>query len=457
MKLAALLPLLIAPVAIAGPPNILLIYADDLGWKDTGYNGSDFYETPNIDRFANEGMVFSNAYAAAANCAPSRACLHSGNYTPRHGVYSVDSTDRGPKQFQKLIPIPNKSGLARSVITLAEALQGAGYRTGIFGKWHLEGKDGAPPGDQGFEVVFDPGANTHHTPEDPKGIFSITREAERFIQAPDPKPFFAFVAHHAIHTEWEARPESLRRFKAKRPGSQHTNATYAAMTYDLDQGVGQLLATLKKRGLDENTLVVFSSDNGGIQQSSQEPLRGNKGSYYEGGIRIPFIARWPGVIRAATSSAVPISQIDLYPTFLAAAGAPVPAGKTLDGENLLPIFKQTGQPARQSLFWHFPGYLGVPVLRGRAEDIRLGFRSRPVSVIRKGDWKLHLFHEEWVDGKGNDALELYNLANDPGEHTDLAPTETAKRDELLKELLKWIKRVGAPIPSETNPHYKEIR
>ncbi|HMZ21171.1 MAG TPA: sulfatase [Blastocatellia bacterium] len=439
-------------------PNIVLVLADDLGWKDVGYQGSDFYETPNLDRLAKAGMVFTQAYAGAGNCAPSRAVLLSGQYGPRHGVYAVDNTKRGPVNLMRMEPIPNRSGLAPAQVTLAEALKAAGYATGIFGKWHLGGPEGALPKEQGFDVVYDSRPNPNQRrdePEDPKGIYSLTRAATAFIEQNKDKPFFAYVAHHAIHTALEARPSSLAKFKAKQPGAQHKAALYAACLYDLDDGVGVLLNKLKELGLDQNTLFIFTSDNGGTQQSSQEPLRGNKGCYYEGGIREPFIAYWPGVINAGTTDKTPVHNVDLYPTFLATAAAKIPAGKTLDGESLLPLFKGNGKLKRQAIFWHFPGYLDDPVLRGRDPV----FRTRPVSVIRKGDWKLHLYHEEWqLDGgryrlATNNAVELYNIAADIGERNNLAQTNRAKRDELLGDLLQWIKTVNAPLPSERNPAY----
>ncbi len=454
-----------APAAEATRPNLVLILADDLGWKDVSYNGNDFYETPHIDRMVREGMVFPHAYAAAGNCRPSRACLHSGNYTPRHQVYAVHSTARGPKHAQRLIPIPNRAGLAQEDVTLADALQAAGYATGIFGKWGLEGSDGAEPGEQGFEVVFDSqegSANRRRDrPADPKGIFSITRAAGEFMRRnrDQGRPFFALVSHHAVHTAHEWRPDSLKKFEARPPGSQHKDPEYAACLYDLDAGVGRLLRKLTELGLDENTLVVFSSDNGGTQRSSQEPLRGSKGGYYEGGIRVPFIARWPGVIRAGSESDEPIINIDLFPTFLAAARAPAPEGKMLDGESLLPLFTAQGALRREAIFWHFPGYLDDPVVRGRESDARLGFRTRPVSVIRKGAWKLHLFHEEWqLDGgraklDTNDAVELYHLADDPGERHDLAEMDKTRRNELLTDLLAWFEETGALLPNERNPDY----
>ncbi|MBI5690308.1 MAG: sulfatase [Verrucomicrobia bacterium] len=465
-RLFLLLSLLAATSSAAAAdrrPNLLLIFADDLGWKDVGWQGTDFYETPNLDALARQGMVFSNAYAAAGNCAPSRACLLSGTYTPRHHVYAVQSTDRGPKESMRLVPIPNRSGLARDNVTLADALQAAGYATGIFGKWHLDGPEGAEPGEQGFDTVH----QSHHTwgdvreqdPENPKGIFSLTQGALAFIEKNRDRPFFVYLPHYAIHTGLQARASTLARFQKKAPGIQHSHALYAACLYDLDAGIGMLLARLAELGLDRNTLVVFTSDNGGTQQSSQEPLRGNKGGYYEGGIREPFLARWPGVIAPSSRCDVPVINVDLYPTFLAAAGAPVPAGKVLDGVSLLPLFRGGSSLPRSAIFWHFPGYLNEPVTRGRELDVRTGFRSRPVSVIRKGDWKLHLFHEEWqLDGgranlAANHAVELYHLATDIGEHHDLANKEVARRDELLTDLLAWIQSTQALLPTARNPAY----
>jgi arylsulfatase A-like enzyme len=454
-------------------PNIVLILADDLGWRDVAYQGSDFHETPRIDALAADGMVFRSAYAAAGNCAPSRACLISGNYAPRHHVYAVNSTGRGPKESQRLVPVPNRSGIAGECVTLAEALKDGGYATGHFGKWHLAGKDGALPTAQGFDVSFDSfgerelaeGSEGNQTgpPEDPKGVFTLTRKACEFIAEHREGPFFCYLAHHAIHSPLQARPETLEHFLSKRPGAQHKRPMYAACNRDLDASVGILLDKLAELGLENNTLVVFASDNGAVQASSQEPLRGSKGGYYDGGIRVPTIVRWPGVTRPGSETDVPVINIDFFPTFLAAAGRSVPEGKLLDGENLRPLLElqddNTGLEQR-AIFWHFPGYLETPVARGRELDVRTGFRSRPVSVIRKGDWKLHLYHEEWqLDGgrdrlDTNHAVELYDLKNDIGERNDLSGTNAVKRDELLDELLDWLKQTGAPLPTEPNPEFK---
>ncbi len=423
------------------PPNIVLIFADDLGWKDVGYQGSDFYETPVLDRLAKEGMVFSNAYAAAGNCAPSRACLLSGNYGPRHGVYAVGSTDRGPKNLMRLVPYPNKEGLLKENITLADALKSAGYATGHFGKWHLmHPTEGALPSQQGFDETYDSFGNGPLS--DPKGVFALTNKACEFIEKHKAKPFFVYLAHHGIHSPLQAQPEVLEKFKSKTAGKEHKNAKYAACISALDSSVDVLLKKLKALDLEKNTVIVFTSDNGATQQSSQEPLRGNKGGYYEGGIREPLIVRWPGVTKPGSVCDTPVISVDFYPTFLELAGANPP--KPLDGESLVPLLKGGSALKRQAIFWHFPGYLNDPVIRGRDKD----FRTRPISVIRKGDWKLHLYHEEWVLDGGKNALELYNMKTDIGERVNVADTNPTKRDELLRDLLAWIKATNAPLPGK---------
>lgn len=443
-------------------PNIVLIFADDLGYKDAGFTGSKFFETPNIDALAKQGMIFTNAYAAAGNCAPSRASLLSGLYSPRHGVYAVGSTTRGPKNEMKVVPVPNTNYLASSFITVAEALQKQGYATGLFGKWHLSSdkSKGTSPAEQGFDVFFDSRKDNPNKkrddPEDPKGIYSLTDSAIAFMQRNLNTPFFTFLSHHAIHSNIEAKPETIKRFKAK--GLDSKTALYAACIYDLDASVGILMAYLKKSGLDKNTLVIFTSDNGATQQSSQEPLRGNKGAYYEGGIREPFVAYWKGVIKPNTQNSTPIINLDLYPTFLAVAGT---TSIKLDGENLLPLFTaKTLTTKRTNLYWHFPGYLNDPVIRGR-DDI---FRTRPVTVLRKGDWKIHLYYEEWLLNGGmknidqNNAVELYNLKEDEGERINLTLVNKKKREELLKELLRWLEneKVRIPVPIDKDHQLTDI-
>ena len=436
-------------------PNIVFIFADDLGYHDLGCYGSDYYKSPNIDKLAKRGMLFSSGYSAAGNCAPSRGCLLSGQYTPRHSVYAVGNTKRGPVNLMRMEPIPNRSGLAKHVISMADALKAAGYVTGIFGKWHLSGPDGCQPGDQGFDVVMNKNYKGVGVRTDPKGIYTITDAACKFMEKNKDRPFFAFVSHNAIHTGLQAKKETLEKFKKADPGKQHNNPLYAACTFDLDDGVGLLMQKLIDLGIEDNTLVIFTSDNGATPVSTQEPLRGAKGSYYEGGVRVPFLAVWPGVIEPGSKCDVPVINIDLYPTFLDAAGAAAPKNHVLDGESIVPLLKGAGKLKRQAIYWHFPGYLDRPVPRGRDPV----FRTRPTTVMRKGDWKLHLYHEEWqLDGgrgklKTNNAVELYNLADDIGERKNLALSQPEKRDELLDDMLAWMKKVDAKMPTVVNKKY----
>jgi arylsulfatase A-like enzyme len=445
----------LSPTSAAPPPNIVLIFADDLGWQEPGFAGSDFCETPNLDRLAREGMIFRHAYASAGNCQPSRACMLSGQYTPRHGVYAVGSTDRGPKALMRMVPVPNRGNLPPETVTLGETMKAAGYTTGYFGKCHMKDSDKGKSEHAGFEVIkVSKHSLNSNDPNDPKAIFSITDAACEFIEANRAKPFFAYIPHYAVHSRLEGRAETLERFRSKAPGKLgHDNALLAACLSELDTGIGRVLEKINALGLEQNTLIVFTSDNGGTHVSN-EPLRGKKGGYYEGGIRVPMVVRWPGVVTPGSTSDVPVLNVDFYPTFLAAAGAAAPASP-LDGESLLPLFQGKSELQRQSIFWHFPGYLDGPVLRGRDPV----FRTRPVSVIRKGDWKLHLYHEEWqLDGgreklSTNRVAELYNLASDPGEKTDLASTNASKRDELLDDLLGWMKSAQAVLPEKPNPDY----
>ncbi len=469
MMIKSFLPALFACLIATGasaepakPPNIIFIFADDLGWRDVGYQSGGKFLSPNIDRLAKEGMTFTSAYAGAGNCEPSRACLLSGLYGPRHGVYAVSSTDRGPKQLQRLVPIPNVDGLPGKFVTMAEALKSAGYATGHFGKWHLSGPDGELPSKQGFDVTYDSfgegeikegGGGNHKGPkDDPKGVYTLTRKAEEFIEANKNKPFFCYLAHHAIHGPHQTRDET-RDLIQKQAKAAKVSIDYMGCTYDLDDSVGRLLAKIKELGIEENTLVVFTSDNGATQASSQEPLRGSKGGYYEGGIREPMIVRWPAKVKPGSSCDVPVINQDFYPTFLAAAGAAVPTGVTLDGESLLPLLEKSGSLDRKAIFWHFPGYLDKPVNRGRDPV----FRTRPVTVMRSGDLKIHLYHEEWqLDGgrekvPSNNAVEIYNLKDDIGERHNLAASDPATRDQLLDELLAWMKSTSAPMPSVENP------
>ncbi len=439
-------------------PNIVLIFIDDMGWTDTSQAGSELYETPNIDSLAAAGMTFTNAYAAAGNCEPSRACLISGQYTPRHHMYAVSSTNRGPQNEMRVKPIENINALPQQNVTIADALQDAGYATGMFGKWHLGKSPPHTPSDQGFMVTDSmnpPSAAEFKRTGDPKNIGRITDGACDFMQQHRDGPFFVYIAHHATHMAIQAKQETFDRFDKKGPGKQHRDTKFAAMNSDMDSGVGKVLDKIKTLGIENHTVVFFTSDNGGLPQSPQNPLRGFKGMYYEGGIRVPMFVRWPGKVAAGSQSQTPVINLDLYPTFLDLAGVKPQPGKVLDGESILPALIGDGSFPRQPIFWHFPGYLDRPN-PGSRDNV---FRSRPVTVIRKGDWKLHLFHEEWsLDGgrsavDTNNSIELYNLADDIGETQNLAAKEQAKRDELLEDLLAWKASTQAKFASEPNPKF----
>lgn len=444
---------------LAAKPNILLIFADDLGYTDCGFTGSRMMETPNIDALSKKGMVFTNAYAGAGNCAPSRAALISGQYSPSTGVYAVGSTTRGPVDLMRLVPVRNNVSLSPSFNTIAEGLKGEGYATAIFGKWHLAASKETQPQAQGFDLYTEgpkeQSVKGSNEAADPKGVSYLTDAAIKFMQNTKDKPFFAYLAHNAIHSKLEAKAETIGKFKKK--GLSDKMAVYAACTYDFDASVGVVMEFLKKSGLEKNTLVIFTSDNGATQQSSQEPLRGNKGSYYEGGIREPFIAYWPGHIKAGSVNAAPIINLDLYPTFMSLAGNKKFRG---DGEDLMPLLSgQKTETIRKSIYWYFPGYLDNPVIRGRDKV----FRTRPVAVIRKGDFKLLLYLEEWMLDGGktrineNNAVELYNIKTDEGEHLNLANTSQAKRDELLADLLSWMEKTKAPLPTKITATNKPVQ
>lgn len=434
-------------------PNIVLIFIDDMGWKDAGYQGSDFYQTPHIDRLAKEGMVFTNAYAAAGNCAPSRACLVSGQYTPRHHIYAVGSTKRGPKKLMRLDPVPNVEDLPAQQVTIAEAVKLAGYRTGMFGKWHLGYDSPYRPDEQGFDVVDTMSQTNSNDKDDPKWIYHITTGACNFLEDcvknHEDQPFFLYVPHHATHMSIQARQEMFDKM-AKQPAGEHQkHHQYAAMNAQMDDGVGMLLDRIRSLGIEENTLVVFTSDNGALPQSPPHPLRGYKGMYYEGGIRVPMIVRWPKVIPTGSTCDVPVINVDFYPTFLDLAGSKPPYGKTLDGVSLKPLFESQQVVANRAIYWHFPGYLDNANPGAKNSN----FRTPPVTAMRKGPWKLHLFHEEWLLDDHQDAtnpwksIELYNLDADISESTNVAHLQPEIALELLEEMLQWHKSIDAKLPT----------
>jgi arylsulfatase A-like enzyme len=436
-------------------PNVLLINIDDMGWRDVGFMGSEFYETPNLDALAADGMILTNAYATAANCAPSRACMMSGQWTPRHGIYTVSNSDRGKSKDRKLIPIPNNTVLPDSQYILTEAMKDAGYVTCHAGKWHLNDD----PATQGFDVniggchagspgsYYPPYKNVPLTP--PSDDYHLTNlvmdKTLKFLNTVENKPFFLYYSPYAVHSPIQAVKNLLPKYEDKPAWNGQNNAEYATMVENLDIQIGRMIDNLKESGKLDNTFILFISDNGGPYKiTKQWPLRAGKGSYYEGGIREPMFACWKDKIPAGSKSDLPVTNLDFYPTILEAAGIPKPAGKTLDGNSILPVLLGRGEINQRPLFWHFPVYLQ----NGNQETQDLKFRTRPGSAIRLSDWKLIQYFE-------NNELELYNLKEDIGEQHNLADTETAKREELLEILERWRNDTNAPVPVELNPEYEK--
>lgn len=426
-------------------PNILFIYLDDFGWKDTGYMGSDFYETPHLDKLAKEGMIFSDAYSNAANCAPARACLLSGQYTPRHQLFNVGSKPRGSEKHRRLELPDSKVGLEPEVVTWAEVLQESGYRTGMFGKWHL----GPDIKGQGFDVAVDhtklPGFKGHYGPKGEYLADTLTDLTIDFVTESKDKPWCAYLAHFGVHTPLHPKKDLLPKYEGKKPGELHNHVVMATMIQAIDDGVGRLVAALEKSGQRENTMIVFSSDNGGYGPATDmDPLWGYKGTYYEGGIRVPLFVNWPKAVKAGSRSDEPVINTDLYPTFCEVAGAELPE-QPIDGRSLLPLFKGEKETfGERPIYWFFPAYLESYSVVGEQRDPL--FRSRPVSAIREGDYKLKKYFE---DGH----IELFNLKEDIRERKNLAGEMPEKRDEMLLKLNDWEKELGAPSLDKKNAQY----
>jgi len=451
----------------AAPVNIIYFNADDLGIMDVGFMGRKEYNTPNLDRLAAEGMVFTEAYAPAANCAPSRAACMSGQYAARHGVYTVGSSERGKASDRKLIPVKNTQHLPEENVTMAEALKAGGYKTIHLGKWHL----GVDPKDQGFDVnigggatggpsgggyfsPFESGPMKPFSAQYPKGTHRcdiFADHAIQFMQANTrsnrsgqiQQPFFMYMAYYAVHAGLQAVPDMVKKYQ-NTPG---INPAYASMIEKMDESIGKIVSELDRLGLKENTLILFTSDNGGLRHiSKQDPYRSGKGSYFEGGIREPLLVRWPGTVKANTTCSVPVIGIDFYPTFLEAAGLDVPAGKVLDGVSLMPLLTQTDSIKKRALFWHFPIYLQKYAGVGDDAHDPL-FRTRPGSAMRLGKWKLHEYFE---DGR----LELYDISMDAGERRNLAEEMPDQAKALQQKLSTWREEIDAPVPTRPNPKYQ---
>lgn len=460
----------IAEVQQPSLPNIVFFLVDDLGQRDVGCYGSTFYETPHIDRLCREGARFTNAYAACPVCSPTRASILSGRWPQRTGVTDYIGAPLTPDKWKrntKLLPAPYTDRLALDSPTLAKSLKELGYATFFAGKWHL-GPEGWWPENQGFD--FNLGGIDRGGPYGGKKYFSpydnprlsdgppgehlpdrLATETVKFIEEHQDKPFFAYFSFYDVHTPLMAREDLRRKYETKRAklglkgkwGSERErdvrlvqeDPIYAGMVEAMDGAVGKVLAKLDELGLSENTLVIFTSDNGGLSTSegwptSNVPFRGGKGWMYEGGIREPLVIRWPAVVQPNTVIDTPVSSPDFFPTLLDTANGHPSAEQTLDGVSLLPLLKGSVIPER-SLFWHYPHYGN----QGGA----------PSAAVRRGDWKLI----EWYE---SNEVELFNLGIDIGEETNLAADEPERVTSLRSELSEWQKQVGAKFPV-SNPNF----
>lgn len=453
----------IADVLAADQPktNVILILIDDLGWKDVGCYGSKFYQTPNIDRLADDGMKFTDGYAACNVCSPSRAAVVSGKSPARLLLTQWLPSGRWSATKNKLREARYISNLPLEEVTIAEAMRDAGYRTAFMGKWHLGTETYYYPEHQGFDInvagrdygapgsyfyPFEGGWNIPTTgkrlkKESPlsgkNGDYlpdRLAEEAEKFIRDSADTPFFLMLSHYAVHTPLQAKKEKIDRYNEIPKEQRQGKPTYAAMVESVDDSVGRVLETLRDLKLDDQTLVVFTSDNGGFAGATDHaPLRANKGSNYEGGIRVPFIIKWPGKTSPGSVSKEPVIGMDIYPTVLEATRLDLKPHQHMDGVSLVPILTGSGGLQRDAIYWHYPHYNQHP-------------SAFPSGVIRAGQWKLV---EAYETGK----LSLFNLTNDIGETNDLANSEPARLAKLHGMLKTWREKVGAD-QMRPNPEYE---
>jgi uncharacterized sulfatase len=436
--------LLCAPwlqLGAASRPNVILILADDLGWADLGCYGNTFNETPHLDRLAREGMRFTQFYAGPV-CSPTRANLQSGQDQARFGITQHIPGHRRP--FAKLTDPAVPLQLPLEVETFAESLAKTGYATGYFGKWHLGGA-GFGPAQQGWQVAEEIKGNVQLPAagggEPQRTTEVLARKAVEFIKANQGRPFLLQVSHAAVHIPLSTTPELKAKYeRKKRMTGYPSNLEYAGLLEELDQSVGRIVEAVERAGLADNTLILFLSDNGGLEHeqsgrivTSNKPLRGEKGTLYEGGIRVPAIARWPGKVPAASVCTTPAITMDVHPTLLELAAASVPR-QPRDGTSLAALLHNPDAPLnRDALHWHLPHY----------------HHSTPASAIRCGDWKLIEFFED-------NSLHLFNLRADSGETNNLASQEPARAKELQAALTAWRKEVGARMPVP-NPNHDPVR
>jgi len=440
--LALALSLCLAPAAFgAKQPNIVLILLDDMGYRDVGFAGNKYISTPNIDKLAQSGVVFSQCYASAPNCAPTRACLLTGQYAPRHGVYTVVDDRYAPGQpHMKVTSTTGNDELPAPTKTVADVLKSNGYATALIGMWNLgRGRNGSPgsPLSRGFDVYKRPDDVKFEKDAymDGKGRYlsdALCDEALAWIDQHKSKPFFLYYAEHSVHEPFDPKPELVAKYKAKTPTGLDKGITpeYAATVEAVDFSIGRIMAKLEADGLTKDTLVIFTSDNGGLPYVVN-PLRGSKGLLYEGGIRVPGAVSWPGVIPAGKTYDEPVASMDFMPTILEAAGIPLPKDQPTDGISLLRQLKSGAPLGRDAIYWHFPCYIG---------------KGEPMSLLRAGDYKL-------IQKFAGPTFELYDVKKDPGEAQDLAKTQPAKVEELKNLLVAWQKDTGAFLADKKNEAY----
>ena len=445
---------------LAERSNVVLFLVDDLGWMDLGCQGSHYYKTPHIDRLAASGIRFTNAYAACAVCTPTRASILTGKYPARNlmtqwlpaGRWSATGHRMREGRFLRSLPLEE--------VTLAEALREAGYRTLHVGKWHLGGPPFSLPSHHGFDVNVggsEHGAPGHYfypykgswkiptteqrvqkitLPDGKKGEYltdRLTSEALKLIEESRDQPFFLYFPYYAVHTPLQGKKELISRFSSIPRDERQGNPVYAAMVASVDESVGRVVKKLEELNLDKDTLVIFTSDNGGFAGATKhDPLRANKGSHYEGGIRVPLIVAGAGVKGREQTSSVPTISNDIYPTVLEMMGLSSRPYQHVDGVSLVPVIKGSGKVRRDALFWHYPHYNRPP-------------QSAPVSIVRQGKWKLIEFLER-------SEFELYDLEKDPGEKANRAADYQNLVSEMNTRLQKWKKEVGAQA-MESNPQY----
>jgi len=474
-------------------PNVIFILADDLGYSDLGCYGSTFYETPNLDRLARQGVYFSDAYASCPVSSPTRASIMTGKYPVKTGITSwipARQSSNNGSPTEKLIALPFNLKLDLNEVTIAEVLKQNGYSTMISGKWHLGHDSIYWPENQGFDVncggygmgqpVRNKNANGYFSPygnprlkDGPEGEYLTDRqtdEAIKFIEKNRKKPFFIYLSYYAVHNPMQAKEEHIKKFQTKadstglskiepftrdrdwiRPDMSNnykeriiqSNPVYAAMIYSMDENIGKVLKKTEELGLDDNTVIFFTSDNGGLSTSEgsptcNEPMRAGKGWLYEGGIRVPLIIKYPGKGKPGTMIRTPVSSIDFFPTILDICGIKY-TDEEIDGVNLTPLLEKDEMPERP-LFWHYPHYSNQG--------------GEPGSAIRLGKFKL-------IDNFEKERAELYDLENDISEKNDISALYPEKTEELYKLLNEWRKLNNAkmmlPNPKWKNYVIKKIQ